>query len=292
MDVSRCAKRRRTSLHKPCTRFESPEEARKAIEAAPVRAVFNDERKWFEDPETGRVLSGLRPRLRDAFFPHYLAVATNRSSSSASDGTLVDEELTRFARTGRLESRRFTRKKRKRKRKRKKPHPLSRQAVARLEQEGITAVAAQVPVRNGGCATAIDLVGWDAADGALVQVEVKTGMDVGSRSKKMGVLARPFDTLPNAPLSHAYLQAAWAQIAAKASKIPIERSVVLVVNSTKACRKTNGRWHTLPESVTSRGARRALRKGVRAAVRNRAGNSSVPVPPPLHIQIGGLPWSA
>jgi hypothetical protein len=264
--------------------FGSADKARVAVESISrecklKRAVFVRRRRRFEDPLTGGVLSGVRSRLKRAFFPHSIALTTARSSSNAAVGTLVDKQLSRYARTGKLTSKRVTKKRGRPK----KPHQFSRQVVARLMEENLTAVASQVPVRIGGCATALDLVCWDKTDGALVQVEIKTGMDVGSRSKKAGVLAEPFCHMPNASLSHAYLQASWAQEAARESSLPIARSFVLVANSTKACRVSKGRWHPLPPDLGSKEATAAIRAGVS----NATGRA---IHPPLPIQTGRLPW--
>ena len=267
------------------SRFETAADARAAVDRARAvcrasRVRFNAAAARFEDPVSTRVLPGLRPKLRAALFPHYIAPRAKRSSSTARIGSLVDDELTRYAETGRLESTQRTRKLGKQKR----PHAFSRCVAARLQKEHISLVGAQVGVRMNGCATALDLVGWDATDGALVQIEVKTGMDTGSRTKRMGTLPPPFSKLPNAPLSHAFLQAAWAQSAARASGIPVKRSVVMVVNSTKACRAAGGRWHPLPPAVRGKEALRALRRSVQTEVRTGA------QPPPSPIQTGRLPW--
>jgi hypothetical protein len=279
----------------PETTFTTARAAREAVRAASAvnareTAVFVKRRRRFEDPVTGAVLLGARKPLAAAFFPHYIAAATARSSSSASTGTLVDRQLTRYARTGKLASRGVTPKSGKPK----KPHRLARQVVARLEQEGVVAVGAQVVVRDGmhGHATALDLVGWQGGpggDGALVQIEVKTGMDEASRSKAAGMLAVPFASMPNATLSHAFLQAAWSQAAARASGIPIARSVVLVVNSTKACRASHGRWTPLPRAVTSVAAVAALRAGVVGAGFSGCPRRRVSAPP-TSIQTNKLPW--
>lgn len=270
----------------PQTTFATAVEARAAVKAIThhntrTRVWFNKRARRFEDPRDGVPLGGIRPTLQTALFPHYLTERNKRSSSSDAVGSLVDKELTRFARTGRLVSTRRTKKTKKPM----KPHPLSRQVAARLKKESITLVAAQVPVRDGACATALDLVGW-MPTGKLVQVEVKTGMDVGSQSTRAGMCAAPFNHMPNAPLSHAYLQAAWAEEAACASGLPIAASFVVVANHTKACKKNSGRWRPLPKALCTPAARTELRAHVQRArrgTRPAAASTST-------IQTATLPW--
>lgn len=260
----------------------TPEEARRVVREASkrtraARAVFSKQRLRFEDPSTGRVLPGVRRCLKAAFFPHYIVVATCRSSSNAVTGKIVDRQLGRWARTGELTSRLLTKKTRKPK----KPHPLARRVKACMDKHGIVPVASQVVVRREGVATAMDLVGLDTRTGELVQVEVKTGMDTGAQSRRAGRLASPFHKMPNAPMSHALLQAAWAQAAAQASGIPIARSYVVVSSAKKS------RWVAVPTTLTDPSGVDALCAGVEAAATRGGG---VAHPPPARIHSKPMPW--
>lgn len=166
---------------------------------------------------------GLHRTLRAKLWPHYFARRSSRSSSSRGRGSRVDSELSELARAGTAPKTRLD--------------AFTTKIMSTLVKGGYKLVAAQVPVRLGHIATALDAV-LETRDGTLVAAEVKTGRDgVWTRgSGTSSCLLRPFHTLPNSERMHAHIQLAWGAAAAVATAdgplryLDVRNSVVILAN--------------------------------------------------------------
>jgi hypothetical protein len=158
-----------------------------------TRVRFDPEKRCFK---IGQIpLRGAAKHLAETYWSHYSYARQHHGSSfgGLARGTMVDKQLTAWAKTGALAP---------------DLHPYARRAIKAMARWGWKPVGAQycvgsLPLRLG---TAIDMVVEDAR-GRRFLLEIKTGMDTWI-AEAQGALREPFEFIPNSPLNHALLQLA------------------------------------------------------------------------------------
>lgn len=218
----------------PVFAFASVQAARDHIEVATQQLDVVFTGRGFQNRAQTRFYRGLRPTIRAAFFGTYHHKASKRNSSSASTGSIVDQELAHWVATGELKATGN----------RRKPHRFTRRVVELAETRGMLPVATQVPLVHGTVATAMDLV-MLAPDGCLEQWEVKTGGDKGLHSCHHGNFAAPLQAVRNTVWNQYQLQAGWAHHVA-AHLLRIQRTAIVLVNAKGVAHKPLGKFFRRP----------------------------------------------
>jgi len=155
-----------------------------------TRVVFHPGMRSFYDTVECRRLKGAAKLLAKTFWPSYSFARAPKSPGSErgvsarqgrARGARVDREVSLAARGATLVS----------------PHPFTRYALEALRLSEISLVSAQVVVWSGTVATAVDVLGADAA-GVLCCIELKCSSDArydGACGRMRGVLCDRGDSL-------------------------------------------------------------------------------------------------